>query len=352
MVHSWTPHDADQPWGSDPAGMSGVLDALGGNRDHLQHAEADFAKSDAPAFVIDRAVHHFGHVDVVVANHARSAVQTLADVTAAELDLSWAVNARASVLLTQAFAAQHNDEKTGGRVILFTSGQHLAPMSQEIPYAISKGAIQQMTLSLSDALVDRGITVNAINPGPTDTGWASSRPCSAGAKRPAGWSMGIARRRLPACVLAGFRRQRLDHRAGHQFRRWIPPLENVTLHCRAVFHAGAILRRMSDHGPWRQARMTTHPRLTRKGTVHGYTIRLKLHPPSLAPGPRHWKLPPGWLRRSDWAETTSGSNAMISLVWVAGETKCESWSGSAVPRWLVAPTPLSPAALVRAITPD
>ena len=174
MVHSWTPHDADQPWGSDPAGMSGVLDALDGDRDRLQHAEADFAKADAPAFVIDRAVHHFGHVDVVIANHARSAVQTLADVTAAELDLSWAVNARASVLLTQAFAAQHNDEKTGGRVILFTSGQHLAPMSQEIPYAISKGAIQQMTLSLSDALVDRGITVNAINPGPTDTGWASS----------------------------------------------------------------------------------------------------------------------------------------------------------------------------------
>jgi 3-oxoacyl-[acyl-carrier protein] reductase len=47
-------------------------------------------------------------------------------------------------------------------------------MSQEIPYAISKGAIQQMTLSLSDALIDRGITVNAINPGPTDTGWANS----------------------------------------------------------------------------------------------------------------------------------------------------------------------------------
>ena len=48
MVHSWTPHDADQPWGSDPAGMSGVLDALDGDRDRLQHAEADFAKADAP----------------------------------------------------------------------------------------------------------------------------------------------------------------------------------------------------------------------------------------------------------------------------------------------------------------
>src|ERR1700722_9922736 len=93
------------------------------------------------------------------------------------------------------------------------------------------------------------------------------------------------------------------------------------------------------------------PRLTRKDGSW-LPIRLELHPPSLPPGPRHWKPPPGWLRRSDWAETISGLNAMISLVWVAGETKCESWSGSAVPRWLVAPTPLSPAALVRAITPD
>jgi 3-oxoacyl-[acyl-carrier protein] reductase len=136
--------------------------------------EADFANPQAPASVIDRAVGLFGHVDVLVANHARSSYQTLEEVTAVELDLAWAVNARASVLLTQTFAAQHDDDRLGGRVILFTSGQHLAPMSQELPYAVSKGAIHQMTLSLADALADRGITVNAINPGPTDTGWADS----------------------------------------------------------------------------------------------------------------------------------------------------------------------------------
>jgi 3-oxoacyl-[acyl-carrier protein] reductase len=152
--------------------MPGVLDALGGVGDHLEHVEADFADPAAPALVIEQAVGRFGHVDVLVANHARSSKQTLAEVTASELDLAWAVNARASVLLTQAFAAQHDDRRTGGRVILFTSGQHLAPMSEELPYAISKGAIHQMTLSLADALADRGITVNTVNPGPVDTGWA------------------------------------------------------------------------------------------------------------------------------------------------------------------------------------
>jgi 3-oxoacyl-[acyl-carrier protein] reductase len=44
-------------------------------------------------------------------------------------------------------------------------------MAREVAYAVSKGAIQQATLTLADELADRGITVNAVNPGPTDTGW-------------------------------------------------------------------------------------------------------------------------------------------------------------------------------------
>jgi 3-oxoacyl-[acyl-carrier protein] reductase len=63
----------------------------------------------------------------------------------------------------------------GGRLVLFTSGQHIGPMADEIPYAVSKGAIQQMTRTLADALADRGVTVNCVNPGPVDTGWANAR---------------------------------------------------------------------------------------------------------------------------------------------------------------------------------
>ena len=171
LVQSWEAHDASQPWGADVDGIDAVLDELRGDDLPLAHVAVDLADPVAPAAVIRAAAAAFGHFDILVANHARSSSQDLENVTAAELDLSFAVNARATVLLVQAFAAQH-EAPTGGRVVLFTSGQHLAPMGGELPYAISKGAVQQMTRSLADHLADRAITVNAINPGPTDTGWA------------------------------------------------------------------------------------------------------------------------------------------------------------------------------------
>jgi 3-oxoacyl-[acyl-carrier protein] reductase len=114
------------------------------------------------------AVEAFGHVDVLVCNHARSSDGGLGQLTAAELDACFAVNTRAVLLLVQAFAAQHAG-RPGGRVVLFTSGQQLGPMPGELAYATSKAALVGITASLADTLADQGITVNTINPGPTDT---------------------------------------------------------------------------------------------------------------------------------------------------------------------------------------
>jgi 3-oxoacyl-[acyl-carrier protein] reductase len=173
LIHSWSAHDAEQPWGADAGGVAAVLDELGGAGERLAHFEADLAEPAAPATVIAHALERFGAVDVLVANHARSSSLALDTVTAAELDRSWAVNARAVILLVQAFAAKRAGARVDRRIVLFTSGQHLAPMADELPYAVTKGAVHQMTRTLADALADDGITVNAINPGPVDTGWAS-----------------------------------------------------------------------------------------------------------------------------------------------------------------------------------
>jgi 3-oxoacyl-[acyl-carrier protein] reductase len=81
------------------------------------------------------------------------------------------VNTRATLLLVQEFAARY-DGTHPGRVIMMTSGQHRGPMPGELPYAASKGALHQLTASLAVHLAPRGITVNTVNPGATDTGWA------------------------------------------------------------------------------------------------------------------------------------------------------------------------------------
>lgn len=170
FVQSWTPHDAAQPSGADPAGIDAVVGSLARPGRRVEHVECDFADPDAPGAVFAAAGHAFGHVDILVANHARSGCGTLAELTAADVDAFLHENVRASLLLVRELAAQH-DGRPGGRVVLMTSGQHLGPMTGEVAYAVSKGALHQATRTLSDALIDRGITVNTVNPGPTDTGW-------------------------------------------------------------------------------------------------------------------------------------------------------------------------------------
>jgi 3-oxoacyl-[acyl-carrier protein] reductase len=77
-------------------------------------------------------------------------------------------------LLCQAFADQH-DGRAGGRIVNMTSGQGVTPMPGELPYVMTKAAIEGLTLTLSAALAPKRITVNAIDPGATDTGWISDQ---------------------------------------------------------------------------------------------------------------------------------------------------------------------------------
>lgn len=166
LVHSWATGD-DSP---DPGGMQAVLAELDGAGMPVRHVEADFADPTSPATVVHAAREAFGHVDTLVVNHTLSRPAALAELSADDLDAHLHVNVRASLLLAKEFASQH-DGRAGGRVVLLTSGQHLAPMKGEVAYAASKGALHQLTMTLSDELIDRGITVNTVNPGPTDTGW-------------------------------------------------------------------------------------------------------------------------------------------------------------------------------------
>ena len=176
FLHQYAPHDRDQPWGADPGGpqavITGVTAAHGDPAASIHASELDLAAPDAPSRLISAATAAYGHLDILVCNHARSGGDgPLGTLTAAMLDGHWAVNTRSVILLAQAFAAQH-DGRPGGRIVFMTSGQELGPMPGEVAYAASKGALASITPTLADQLADQGITLNTVNPGPVDTGYA------------------------------------------------------------------------------------------------------------------------------------------------------------------------------------
>jgi 3-oxoacyl-[acyl-carrier protein] reductase len=171
FLTGWADHDAEQPWGADAAGGTQLRDDLRREGAVAEYLSVDLADPDAPARIMAAARAALGRVDVLVANHARSSRQSLLDLTAAEMDLSFAVNARSTLLLARSYVEQH-DGAQGGRIVLFTSGQYHGAMPEELPYVASKAVVQQLTATLAVSLAQRGITVNCVNPGPNDTGYA------------------------------------------------------------------------------------------------------------------------------------------------------------------------------------
>lgn len=173
MIHHFQPHDQEQSWGADDLNevQNGIKAELIKDA-FLYDISGDFFDPEEPKRVMDEIRIKCGHIDALVCNHAMSGSDgALGELTVDMLDRHWAVNARSSILLAQYFAAQHDPESGRGKIIFMTSGQRLGPMSGEVAYVASKGALADLTLTLSDQLADQNITVNTVNPGPVDTGY-------------------------------------------------------------------------------------------------------------------------------------------------------------------------------------
>jgi len=133
--------------------------------------EAELADAAAPAAVLDVVAAQLGRAPAVLVNNAAHSVNAgFAELDAASLDEHYAVNVRTPVLLSCELARRH-PAGSPGRIVCLVSGQSLGPMPEELPYATTKGALETFVRQLAPAVMPLGITVNAVNPGVTDTGW-------------------------------------------------------------------------------------------------------------------------------------------------------------------------------------
>ena len=128
---------------------------------------ADSADPAAVARAVDDAARALGGLDILVNNAGIYRGGAVAEWSLADIDATLSVNVRAVVLASQA-AAAHLGE--GGRII--STGSCLADRVVEpnvTLYAMSKAALIGFTKGLARDLGPRGITVNIVHPGSTDT---------------------------------------------------------------------------------------------------------------------------------------------------------------------------------------
>ncbi|NGQ94798.1 SDR family oxidoreductase [Brevibacillus sp. SYP-B805] len=135
--------------------------------------EGDLSAPGAAAQLLAEVNRSLGQPAILVNNAAYSTITTRDSLTEEELDAHYFINVRACMMLSVLFAREYRGQR-GGRIINITSGQNLGPMPGELAYVATKGAIAALTPTLAAEVADKGITVNCINPGPTDTGWMTA----------------------------------------------------------------------------------------------------------------------------------------------------------------------------------
>jgi len=165
----WRPYDAAFSWAGTPSEPDDLAQELVTLGVRTAAIECDLSNPGAEVQLLDETESRLGSINILINNAAYSTSDGYERLDAATIDAHYAVNMRAAMLLAAEFTRRFAGDE--GRIINITSGQGLGAMPDELAYGATKGAIEAFTRSLAPAVAGKGITVNAVNPGPTESGW-------------------------------------------------------------------------------------------------------------------------------------------------------------------------------------
>jgi 3-oxoacyl-[acyl-carrier protein] reductase len=169
FLTGWPEYDQREPSDSE---LERLLRELRDAGSEVEWVPLDLGLCESFVNLLEAVSNRFGKANVLINNACFWLGDSIATLDAVLLDRHYAVNTRAPILLSVEFVRRFA-EKGARRIISMTSGQMLGPMPGSVAYATSKAALDAFTITFADEVGKYGITVNAVDPGPTDTGWMS-----------------------------------------------------------------------------------------------------------------------------------------------------------------------------------
>lgn len=144
-----------------------VVDAAGAAGGAVQAVRADFTDRSAPARLYADAERRLGALDILVNNAGSATVpRPIGETGDDDYDALMTVNAFAVFALMREASSRLRD---GGRIVNISTLNTVAPTAAAAVHAASKAAVEQFAACAARELGARGITVNTVSPGATDT---------------------------------------------------------------------------------------------------------------------------------------------------------------------------------------
>jgi len=154
-------------YAGDEAAAQATVDAICAAGGQARAVQADVSRAADVAALFDAAKRQFGRVDVVVSNGGVMKTAPIAQMSPEDFDRMIAVNLRGTFLL-MAEASRHLERE--GRFVALSSSVIAKHAPGYGPYAASKAGVENLVQVFAQELRGRGISVNAVAPGPVATG--------------------------------------------------------------------------------------------------------------------------------------------------------------------------------------